>query len=127
MSNKWSEYQRGRQDGLLLARDIVRKDGIEALEKEISFRCNTGINTGIALKELNKAAGPIKERTLDTFTILSIACLHDEFGFGQVRCQRWLDKMDEGASYLIEDLATWDDYINSIKEQLGMDINIRWR
>lgn len=127
MSNKWSEYQRGRQDGLSLARDIVKKGGLEALEKEIQFRGKTGINTGIAMKELNKAAQPIKERTLDTFTILGVAALHDCFGFGQTRCQRWIDKIDEGADYLIDDFATWDDYINEIREQLNLTLDIRWR
>ena len=127
MSNKWSEYQRGRQDGLSLALDIVKKGGLEALEKEIQFRGKTGINTGIAMKELNKAAQPIKERTLDTFTILGVAALHDCFGFGQTRCQRWIDKIDEGADYLIDDFATWDDYINEIREQLNLTLDIRWR
>lgn len=124
--NKWSEYQRGRDDGLRLALKIVKDGGIEGLEKELKFRGTTGINVGLCAKDLNKAAEPIKQMTLDTFTILGIACLHDEFGFGQTRCQRWLDKMDEGASYLVDDLATWQDYIDSIKEQLNLTVNIRW-
>ncbi len=33
--------------------------------------------------------------TLDTFTILSSAALHDAFGFGQTRCQRFMDKVLE--------------------------------
>ena len=124
---KWSQYQEGRNDGLNLALSIVKKSGIEGLEQEVKFRGATGINIGLCKQDLNTATDYIKQRTLDTFTILGIACLHDEFGFGQKRCQRWLDKMDEGAHYLLEDLATWDDYIASIKEQLGMDLTIRWK
>ena len=124
---KWSQYQEGRNDGLNLALSIVKKSGIEGLEQEVKFRGATGINIGLCKQDLNTATNAIKQRTLDTFTILGIACLHDEFGFGQKRCQRWLDKMDEGAQYLLEDLATWDDYIASIKEQLGMDLTIRWK
>lgn len=48
--------------------------------------------------------------TLDTFTILSIAALHDAFGFGQKRCQRYMDKVAEGADLLMDDLATWPDF-----------------
>lgn len=126
MSRKDTEYQRGREDGLDLALRIVREGGLEALEKEVRFRGITGIHSGLAAKDLNAASEKIKEMTLDTFTILSIACLHDEFGFGQQRCQRYMDKMNEGADYLIDDLATWGDYIKAIKEQLGFDLQIRW-
>lgn len=78
------------------------------------------------VQQLDKASQKIKEMTLDTFTILGIAVLHDCFGFGQIRCQRFMDGMDKGAEYLAEDLATWPDYINSIKEQIGIDLEIRW-
>ena len=64
--------------------------------------------------------------TLDTFTILSIAALHDAFGFGEKRCQRFMDKVAEGAALLMDDLATWSDYIDSIKEELGLNLEIRW-
>ena len=37
-----------------------------------------------------------------------------------------MDKMDEGARYLADDLATWDDYIKDIKEKLEFEVTIRW-
>lgn len=36
--NKMREYERGREDGLDLARRIVKQGGIEALEQECKFR-----------------------------------------------------------------------------------------
>ena len=120
------EYERGREDGLLLAQRIVREGGAEALEREIKFRGVTGIHTSLAAKDLDKASEKIKEMTLDTFTILSIAALHDAFGFGEKRCQRFMDKVAEGADLLMDDLATWSDYIDSIKEELGLNMEIRW-
>ena len=124
--NKMREYERGREDGLLLAQKIAREGGIEALDKEIKFRGCTGIHTSLACKDLDKASQKIKEMTLDTFTVLGIAALHDCFGFGEVRCQRWIDKLAEGADYLVDDMATWKDYIESIKESIGLTLEIRW-
>ena len=92
--NKMREYERGREDGLDFALRIVRQGGIEALEKEVRFRNITGVHTSLAVKDLDKASEQIKAMTLDTFTILSIAVLHDYFGFGQIRCQRYMDGMD---------------------------------
>ena len=124
--NKLREYERGREDGLSLGLRIVREGGLEALENEIRFRNISGIHTSLAAKDLDKASEKIKEMTLDTFTIIGIAALHEAFGFGEKRCQRWMDKVMEGADYLVDGLATWEDYINSIKERLNLDLQIRW-
>ena len=124
--NKMREYERGREDGLLLAQKIVKRDGVEALDKEIKFRGCTGIHTSLACKDLDVASQKIKEMTLDTFTVIGIAALHDCFGFGEKRCQRWYDKMNEGADFLMDDLATWQDYIDAIKENIGLTLEIRW-
>ena len=124
--NKMREYERGREDGLSLALRIAREGGVEALEKEVRFRNISGIHTSLAAKDLDKASEKIKEMTLDTFTIIGIAALHDAFGFGEKRCQRWMDKVMEGADYLANGLATWEDYVNEIKEQLDITLDIRW-
>lgn len=124
--NKMREYERGREDGLDLAYRIVQHGGIEALKKELKFRGVTGIKTSLAAKDLGKAGEAIKEMTLDTITILALAVLHDDFGFGEKRCQKFMDGMDRGAQFLVKDLATWPDYIESIKEQMGIDVTIRW-
>ncbi|MDQ9822851.1 hypothetical protein RFZ44_05685, partial [Acinetobacter sp. 163] len=76
-----------------LALRIAKDKGIEELEKEVRFRQRTGISLNVTHQELNAASNKIKEMTLDTFTILSIACLHDLWGFGQKRCQQYMDKM----------------------------------
>lgn len=118
--NKMKEYERGREDGLDLALRIVRDGGIEALEREIKFRGITGVHTSLASKDLDKAAQKIKEMTLDTFTILGIAVLHDDFGFGQKRCQRFRNGLDRAADYINDGLAEWIDYVDAIEEELGI-------
>lgn len=79
---KRNDYITGREDGLLMALEIVKNEGVEALEKEIEFRNITGIRTALAKKDINRATIKIKEQTVDTVKILSVATLHDEFGFG---------------------------------------------
>ena len=75
---KRNDYITGREDGLLMALEIVKNEGVEALEKEIEFRNVTGIRTALAKKDINRATIKIKEQTVDTVTILSVATLHDE-------------------------------------------------
>lgn len=104
--NKMREYERGREDGLSLALRIAKEGGIEALGREIKFRGVTGIHTSLASKDLDKASEQIKEITLDTFTVMSVAVLHDEFGFGEKRCQRYMDGINKAAEYIVDGLAT---------------------
>lgn len=120
--NKMREYERGREDGLDLARRIVREGGLEALEKECRFRGVTGIRTSLASKDLNKACEKMKEVIADSFVILSLAVLHDDFGFGEKRCQRFRNGLDRASDYINDGLAEWVDYVNSIKEEIGIEL-----
>ena len=113
--NKMREYEMGRADGGYLALRIAKEGGREALEREIKCRGITGIHTRLASKDLDKASEQIKEITLDTFTVMSVAVLHDEFGFGEKRCQRYMDRINKAAEYIVDGLATWPDYIAAIK------------
>ena len=124
MSNL-KDYNRGRNDGLAMALRIAEEDGIEGLRREIKFRGVTGIHTALAKKELDQASKQIKEMTLDTMIVLAVATLHDEFDFGQKRCQRFMDRLELKAGCLIDNLATWPDYIKAIKDEIGLELSIR--
>ena len=124
MSNL-KDYNRCRNDGLAMALRIAEEDGIEGLRREIKFRGVTGIHTALAKKELDQASKQIKEMTLDTMIVLAVATLHDEFDFGQKRCQRFMDRLELKAGCLIDDLATWPDYIKAIKDEIGLELSIR--
>lgn len=118
--NKMREYERGREDGLDLARRITREGGLEALEKECRFRGVTGIHTSLARKDLDKASEKIKQLVSECCVIMAIAVLHDEFGFGQKRCQKFMEGMDKASDYIDQGLAEWIDYVQAIKEELGI-------
>jgi len=49
----------------------------------------------------------------------------DEFDFGAKRCQRFIERMNLKAECIVDDLATWDDFIGQIREELGIQIVIR--
>lgn len=123
MSQK--EYNAGRNDGLAMALTIAEREGIPALREEIRFRGVTNIHTSIAKKELNEASQKIKAMTLDTMLVLAVATLHDEFDFGAKRCQRFIDRMIQKADCMLDDMATWQDYIDAIEAEMGIRLSIR--
>ena len=122
---KTKESMAGREDGLQLALRIVKEKGIEGLEEEIRFRNITGIHTLLDKKSLDTATKKIKEMTVDTFTVLSVATLRDEFDFGKKRCERFIDRMNLKAECLLDDMVTWQDFIDNIEEEMGIKLRIR--
>lgn len=50
--SKMTDYQAGREDGLLLAERIVKEGGLERLQEEIKYRGITGVHTQLAKKRL---------------------------------------------------------------------------
>lgn len=123
--SKMTDYQSGREDGLLLAEKIVKEGGLERLQEEIKYRGITGIHTQLAKKEIEKESEVIKMTTIDTILLLALSTVRDEFGFGEKRMQRLINRMEKKATCLIGDMATWEDFRETIKEETGIEVNVR--
>ncbi|CCZ34588.1 putative uncharacterized protein [Firmicutes bacterium CAG:646] len=123
--SKMTDYQAGREDGLLLAERIVKEGGLERLQEEIKYRGITGVHTQLAKKEIEKASEVIKMTTIDTILLLASSTVRDEFGFGEKRMQRLINRMEKKATCLIGDMATWEDFRETIKEEMGIEVNVR--
>ena len=121
---KMTDYQAGREDGLLMAKRLVEEGGLGRLEDEIKYRNLTGIHTGLVQKELEKTTRQIKMTTLDTVLLLAISSIRDEYDFGAVRLKRLIDRMERKAQALIGDMATWEDFRQTIQEELGIEIDV---
>ncbi len=121
---KMTDYQAGREDGLLMAKKLVEEGGLGRLEDEIKYRNLTGIHTGLVQKELEKTTRQIKMTTLDTVLLLAISSIRDEYDFGAVRLKRLIDRMERKAQALIGDMATWEDFRQTIQEELGIEIDV---
>ena len=62
--------------------------------------------------------------TLDTVLLLAISSIRDEYDFGAVRLKRLIDRMERKAQALIGDMATWEDFRQTIQEGLGIEIDV---
>lgn len=122
---KMTEYMKGFEDGLDLAVRITRKNGLHGLEDEIKYRNITGFHTKMPKQDMNNLTYQVKDKLMSHLMVLVFAAVHDEFGFGMKRCQRLWDKIDEGAEYLCCDAATWDDYVQAIGEEIGLQIELK--
>ena len=90
---KWKEEEKARREGMSYALRIAKEKGIEELEKDLNMRKVVDLPIPVSKKALEECIDNIKNNTVDTFVILMIATLHDEFGFGEKRIQRAIDRL----------------------------------
>lgn len=114
-----------RREGMSYALRVAKEKGIAGLEEELKIRNATNLPVAVSVKAMEECVENIKLNTIDTITILSVATLHDEFGFGEKRIQKFLDRFDLKSSCLCESYVTWDDLIQNIKNELGITLDIR--
>lgn len=123
---KVDAHAQGRMEGIRFALKIVEEEGVEGLKKEVEFRGYTGLHTALSRKQLDEASEKIKNMTFDTVLAMSLFVLRDEFGFANKRLQRFIDRFVSKAECMVGGLATWKDYLETLKEETGIELEIRW-
>lgn len=122
---KINKEEQARREGMAYALRIAKEKGIDALEEDLKMRNAIGLPVGVDRKALNQFTENVKFNTVDTMVILMAVTLHDEFGFGEKRVQRAIDRFMFKANCLDEDYTTWQEQIEILKEELGIELSIR--
>lgn len=126
MANKQKEYDRGRADGLMFAYRLVKEGGEKALADHIRLRGYFGGKISpFTAEEIDDMARQIKELTTTGLRVAMIAVLRDEFGFGKVRVQRFVDAFDKFSDYLGHGWMDFMDIIKQLEEQLDLHFDDR--
>lgn len=116
------DYQAGRARGLELALEIVKKDGIKALEKEVQIRGRTGVNSPVSLKDLTVALPPLRRLIQEAYTVLVIETLHTELGFGPKRVNKFMERFYLKQECLVDGVVEWQDYIDAMYDEMGIQV-----
>jgi len=130
--NKQFEIMQWRNEGMAYALDIVKKEGIEGLEKVVNQRFKLGFTCKyVPVDELMAHLDEVKSWYYVAIVSTFLMKLHDLFGFGKKRCTRltnsFLDSVD---STLRPELGvSLVDFIKEAERIIGMEIAIpaRWR
>lgn len=124
MANKQTEYNRGRQQGLEMAYRLLISSGevyaAGLIREEIDKRGKLCISTAATTKELEKAAMPIKACMYQSFLCMALMVLRDEYGFGQSRCKRFIDRWKLKEDCLHDGLVNWREQVDAIQEELDI-------
>lgn len=116
------DYHAGRARGMEMALEIAKRDGIEALEKEVTIRGRTGINSPVSYKDLTVAVPPLRRLIQEAYTVLVIETLHTELGFGPKRVNKFMERFYLKQECLVDGVVEWQDYIDAMYDELGIHV-----
>lgn len=113
-------------DGFEAACRTAREKGLDGLLNEERIRGLMGFDGRISIKDMDydRYSERIKIVTFQTLRIAFVAILHDEFGFGKKRIDRFLKLIDKMFVYCSKGWAYWIDYVNEIRSELGLSIPV---
>lgn len=124
--NKMHQY---RNDGLAFAMKIIDKDGVDGLKKEVQNRKAFFIPFDFGREECKAMYSMLAERILATYNSVALFTLHDKWGFGKKRLERFRDDFNEQC----EMISTWDrfgehyvtikDMADELCSKYGIDLN----
>ena len=121
-----SKEEQARLQGMSYALKVEKEKGIDGLEEELKRRKAYNIPVRIGDKELQAFTDNAKNKMLDTILILASVTLHDEFGFGHDRLNRFKERFNFKAECIGDSFTDWQDQIAILKEECGLEYSIRF-
>lgn len=120
-----NKEEQARMEGMAQALRIAKAKGIDGLEADLKMRNITGLPCAVSRAAMDECIMNIKYNVIDTFTILVAYTLHEKFGFGKTRLNRFIHNFNFQAECLDEDYCTWEDQIEILRQECGLDLSIR--
>lgn len=120
-----NKEEQARMEGMAQALRIAKTKGIDGLEADLKMRNITGLPCAVSRAAMDECIMNIKYNVVDTFTILVAYTLHEKFGFGKTRLNRFIHDFNFQAECLDEDYCTWEDQIEILRQECGLDLGIR--
>ena len=120
-----NKEEQARMEGMAQALRIAKAKGIDGLEADLKMRNITGLPCAVSREAMDECIMNIKYNVVDTFTILVAYTLHEKFGFGKTRLNRFIHDFNFQAECLDEDYCTWEDQIEILRQECGLDLSIR--
>lgn len=114
-----------RMAGVAWILDIAQREGIDAAVKELKSRTAEFVPLEVPREVIKEYEQRVKCNTIDSMCLLAAVTLRDEFDFGRVRLNRFLDRFNSKAECLADDDVSWEDMRQTMREECGIEFN--WR
>lgn len=119
------KLEQARRSGMSYALRIAEEKGVDGLREEMRYRNALNIPVGLKKDKVDEFTQNVKQMTIDTILIVATVSIRDEFGFGKDRLNRFIKRFNNNAECLGDDLVEWQDLIDQMEEECGLEFTIR--
>lgn len=114
--------------GAAWALERIETVGLDQAKEEFKRRGAFGIPLRVTQQDERRFSEAIRMNVLDTILIMALVVLHDEFGFGTQRLNRFKARYNFKAESMVEDPdIKWSDMKGILLEECNIDLPpVRW-
>ena len=129
MAKRDKDYE-NRMAGYILAYNMVKEKGIDALEKDIKLRNILHVDVKVNGKTLREDYNLIARKTVMNIMSSALWALHDTFGFGRKRLMRYKEAFENvvkdvcDLDYLGERYVRLEDFAVELNERYNLGIDV---
>lgn len=119
---KLSKEELARYQGAAWALRMVEEKGLEAAQKDLDQRGIRNLPLAVNKQDIRKFEEYEKRNTLATILLLACITLHDEYGFGFDRMNRFIRRFNNKTECLVDGYVNWKDMQETIRQETGLVI-----
>lgn len=119
---KINKTDQARKDGMDYAYRILKEKGIESLEKRVDRNRKTFAPAFLSDYHLDEFEKEVKTNCILTIMCSAIMVLHDKFGYGPKRLERFKDELIEMCDSVAKKYLSFNDIVSVIREETGIEL-----
>lgn len=123
---KVSREEQWRREGISFAVNYLKDHTPQELEEEAKRRAAYNIPIGMSKGERTHAYHAMAANCLETVLLIAVSTLRDEFDFGTKRLNRFVERFNNKADCIEDDLVSWDDMVENVRQETGIECPIVW-
>lgn len=120
--SKLSKEELARFQGAAWALRMVEEKGLEEAKKDLEQRGIRNLPLAVNKQDIRKFEEYEKRNTLATILLLACITLHDEYGFGFDRMNRFIRRFNNKTECLVDGYVNWKDMQETIRQETGLVI-----
>ena len=102
----------------------AKEHGLEEAEKELERRGIRNMPLQLKNSDVDTFVKTERQNVLNCLLINTISVLSDEFGFRDYECKRFVDRFNLRSACIVENYVSWKELRDSLKEELGIEIDL---
>ena len=122
--SRMSKEESARYEGASWCLEMIDRIGLEATKEEMRIRGVNHCPLQISKADVKRFEQAIKINIINTVVLMSSMVLRDEFEFTPEQIRDFTIRFNSKTDCLNDDLLTWDDMAETMKEETGLDFEL---